>query len=719
MASSMFTNTYLVDFESVLNIPDNEGMQNMFKALESSGLRGFLGCKSVLYEPELEHFFDTALIQGGYITGVISGKYFSISPSRKIFSKSGVPVVPRGKKKLLKYEYRLLNDILAKSITVKAGSFDAVTTEWFQMMTTGDAVRLMEPTQADIDNPFENITKCCKPAAASAWIVVEILGVHTKESNKNWADSDAETTSSSSSSSDSEQEEVHCLMANQTTEDEVFDISNTEFTREDLINALNEMVHEYLKLSQTFKEIKAENGWLKSSSVEPSTAQLGGSDSLETELSKLKIENKSLRNKSCELTYENERLNHAMSSWTKYSVSLGKLHETQKPLNDKTGLGFNVGESSTGETSTQSDLADGKFKKMNFVKASVTHDTCESVKYDDQYTGQLNYKGKAGIGYTRPENNKSSWLNNRLEKYKAKAGPKLSVPNQQRRDSTKAKSVWVKVQPQRDLNVAKNKNITVEEVADEPVVKKAAPKRRPAPDVGELVVKKKRTTVGRAAPAEKDLMMVSVVKDPEPISVIPAATPRAQRRCAPKRKLMLQEGSDDEIVDSIINQVIADTTEIETGEPYLEEPVVTETTEPVVVEAESRIDVSVTTNDDGEGTLVETDKQADKEKEIEPVATEGMSLEKVTTSEDTEPLSKVLERTVKYTCDEESMSIDDHLTQIPVDMMLPSAMATDPTKIKFGLGIEIPGINEGDWYKASLPQIVVADKEKAPLRKIK
>ncbi|KZV31195.1 hypothetical protein F511_25168 [Dorcoceras hygrometricum] len=162
MASSTFTNAYLVDFESVLNIPDNEGMQNMFKALESSGLRGFLGCKSVLYEPELEHFFDTALIQGGDITWVISGKYFSISPSRfagvfelpteglsdfsdvpknlvsdarKIFSKSGVPVVPHGKKKLLKYEYRLLNDILAKSITVKAGSFDAVTTERFQMMT--------------------------------------------------------------------------------------------------------------------------------------------------------------------------------------------------------------------------------------------------------------------------------------------------------------------------------------------------------------------------------------------------------------------------------------------------------------------------------------------------------------------------------------------------------------------------------------------------------
>ncbi|KZV45553.1 alpha-mannosidase 2x [Dorcoceras hygrometricum] len=35
----------------------------------------------------------------------------------------------------MKYEFRLLNDILAKAITVKAGSFDAVTVERFQIMT--------------------------------------------------------------------------------------------------------------------------------------------------------------------------------------------------------------------------------------------------------------------------------------------------------------------------------------------------------------------------------------------------------------------------------------------------------------------------------------------------------------------------------------------------------------------------------------------------------
>ncbi|KZV43762.1 hypothetical protein F511_11216 [Dorcoceras hygrometricum] len=70
-----------------------------------------------------------------------------------------------------------------------------------------------------------------------------------EESTKSWAKTDSESSSSSSSSSDSEQEEVHCLMADQTSDDEVFDFSNVAFTREDLVTALNDMVKEYRKLS--------------------------------------------------------------------------------------------------------------------------------------------------------------------------------------------------------------------------------------------------------------------------------------------------------------------------------------------------------------------------------------------------------------------------------------------------------------------------------------
>ncbi|KZV23750.1 hypothetical protein F511_13545 [Dorcoceras hygrometricum] len=194
--------------------------------------------------------------------------------------------------------------------------------------------------------------------------------------------------------------------------------------------------------------------------------------------------------------------------------------------------------------------------------------------------------------------------------------------------------------------VAKNKNITAEE--DEPVekvVKKAETKRRSAPAVVEPAAKNKRTTVGRAAPADKNLAIVPVVQNPEPISVVPAVSTRARRRKAPKRKL----GTD------------------------LEEPVVMETAGTDPVETESRMDISAITNE--EEPLVETKKENEKEKEKEATAS-GKKDDKVNDSEDPEPLSN----------------------QIPEEMMLPSVTAEELTKIKFGRGIQI---KEVEWYKAS------------------
>ncbi|KZV52292.1 hypothetical protein F511_35028 [Dorcoceras hygrometricum] len=179
-------------------------------------------------------------------------------------------------------------------------------------------------------------------------------------------------TNETCSSSDSE-EDAKCLMDDDT--DEVFDFSNSTFTLEDLVNALNEMVYEYKKLSQTFEDVKAENECLKDKSEDASCLQLDESDSLKTELSKLKTENESLRSTSNELTSENNRLNLLLSSWTKSSISLGKLHEVQKPFNDRTGLGFSSGESSSSNTSTQSYLTDDKLKTMSFIKDSTIHDT--------------------------------------------------------------------------------------------------------------------------------------------------------------------------------------------------------------------------------------------------------------------------------------------------------------------------------------------------------
>ncbi|KZV34213.1 hypothetical protein F511_39444 [Dorcoceras hygrometricum] len=141
MASSYISNALQINFDSILGIQDNDGTVNMFRALEATGLRGFLGCPSVLYEQELEQFFDTTLIQDGDVTCAVSGKYVEISISRfsvvfnlptdglidlsdvqndlvlqerTLFSNSGKPVQFSCKKRLLKYEFRLLNDILEK-----------------------------------------------------------------------------------------------------------------------------------------------------------------------------------------------------------------------------------------------------------------------------------------------------------------------------------------------------------------------------------------------------------------------------------------------------------------------------------------------------------------------------------------------------------------------------------------------------------------------------
>ncbi|KZV57211.1 splicing factor 3B subunit 1-like [Dorcoceras hygrometricum] len=75
--------------------------------------------------------------------------------------------------------------------------------------------------------------------------------------------------------------------------------------------------------------------------------------------------------------------------------------------------------------------------------------------------------------------------------------------------------------------------------------------------------------------------------------------------------------------------------------------------------------------------------------------------------------SKIIESSTKS--DEESISIEYILKQIPEGMMLPSLKAAEPTRIKFGLGIKISKVNKGDWFKASLPRIATSDKGKAPL----
>ncbi|KZV15625.1 spindle pole body component 110-like [Dorcoceras hygrometricum] len=90
---------------------------------------------------------------------------------------------------------------------------------------------------------------------------------------------------------------------------------------------------------------------------------------MQAALSKIPTENEELKSRSREMLYENQRLAGIISSWTRASSSLDKLHGAMKPTGDKSGLGYDGNDSSTTETSSTPQLARIKFRTMNFVKS--------------------------------------------------------------------------------------------------------------------------------------------------------------------------------------------------------------------------------------------------------------------------------------------------------------------------------------------------------------
>ncbi|KZV35474.1 hypothetical protein F511_30464 [Dorcoceras hygrometricum] len=129
----------------------------------ASGLAGFLGCPAVIYEDALVDFFKNASVREGVIISTVAGQLVEISEewfaesfelpvdglgdiseipkdaifdARSIVSLSGEPVSLSGRKNQMKFEFRLLCDIMAKAISVKVGSFNAITVEKFSLLTT-------------------------------------------------------------------------------------------------------------------------------------------------------------------------------------------------------------------------------------------------------------------------------------------------------------------------------------------------------------------------------------------------------------------------------------------------------------------------------------------------------------------------------------------------------------------------------------------------------
>ncbi|KZV41829.1 dystroglycan-like [Dorcoceras hygrometricum] len=161
MAASFYSKSQHVDFESVLSM-DDQGMVSMFKSLMASGLAVFLGCPAVIYEDALVEFFENASVREDVVISTVAGQLVEISEewfaesfelpvdglgdlseipkdaifdARSIVSLSGEPISLSGRKNQMKFEFRLLCDIMAKAISVKAGSFNAITVEKFSLIT--------------------------------------------------------------------------------------------------------------------------------------------------------------------------------------------------------------------------------------------------------------------------------------------------------------------------------------------------------------------------------------------------------------------------------------------------------------------------------------------------------------------------------------------------------------------------------------------------------
>ncbi|KZV46241.1 hypothetical protein F511_08684 [Dorcoceras hygrometricum] len=227
-------------------------------------------------------------------------------------------------------------------------------------------------------------------------------------------------------------------------------------------------------------------------------------------------------------------------------------------------------------------------------------------------------------------------------------------------------------------------------------------------------VKKKSTTIGKASTLEKDLTLVVVAQEAvpiqavEPISIVPAERPHAKERKAPKRKLRLSTGSDDEIVEkeSAVETVVAKqkgTTSVDDVDTIIEQ----------VIAETAQMEIDVVKPDFSESVAMGTDLKDMEEDSVKYRDTDVQLVESATGKEiDPKPVEDLRQLPL----DEESLSID-LLKRITGDMMLPSVFAAEPAKIKFSNGISITGVANGDWFKENLPKIAIADKGKAPLVK--
>ncbi|KZV18188.1 hypothetical protein F511_11091 [Dorcoceras hygrometricum] len=132
MASSFYSNSVHVDFESALAM--GEPVEFFANGTVRDGLvvSTVNGVTIEISEKLFTETFDLPVDGLADIFEIPKDKIFD---ARSIVSLTREPVTLSGLKSQMKMHYRLLCDIMAKSISVKAGSFNAITVETFSLLT--------------------------------------------------------------------------------------------------------------------------------------------------------------------------------------------------------------------------------------------------------------------------------------------------------------------------------------------------------------------------------------------------------------------------------------------------------------------------------------------------------------------------------------------------------------------------------------------------------
>ncbi|KZV50184.1 hypothetical protein F511_22626 [Dorcoceras hygrometricum] len=277
--------------------------------------------------------------------------------------------------------------------------------------------------------------------------------------------------------------------------------------------------------------------------------------------------------------------------------------------------------------------------------------------------------------------------------------PKRKIQKRKRRLVLEAEDEIVDDQPTAEAAtgmqepVIENEQAVTKPAVDEPVVEPVTDQPAVGTVLVEPVVEKSPVVEPAVEIPEADTAVDRMFVEPVVDSVSDSVS-------EPAMATVVNEGpSTTDDVDDIIQQVFTETAQLETtdeGDP-VDEPDVSG----AHVEDQPAV---VTPNDTDEDELI-----------IDAVTETGAATDCVVG----EPVDEEMgndEGSVNVRIDaEEAMSLEDIILSIRVDVPLPSA-GVEITKIILGQTVYIPGVDEGDWYKAILPKIHPEEKGKEPLQ---